>query len=237
MTDEQIVNKLNKRPTEDPRVAACRKILQLTGQWPWEWAKDFEPKTWTTSIVSDLCILIRGIRYSEDLDPSLICGNFKKVKDVLREKACERNSENPQLQLQDVTHALNRFQVRVATRRKVRHEPLAALKTSIAATPVVRPPTATVANDSDEVDEGIECLSPQIPPIKEGKGISPGQDAAVISISSDSDDEGVPTTPRSQERSAIGLQTHTRARAVEQESPFEVQIYNVASVCPSPEEE
>ncbi|RGP81643.1 hypothetical protein FLONG3_243 [Fusarium longipes] len=55
-----------------------------------------------------------------------------------------------------------------------------------------------------------------------------------MSISSDSSVEGSSTTPQSPERPAVGLHARKRSRTVQQETPFEIQIYNVVSFCCSP---
>jgi hypothetical protein len=238
MADDQIITKLNREPTDDPRIIACRNILKLTGQWPWEWAEDFEPKKWTMNIVGDLRILLDGIRYKVAVDPSLTSNNFKKVKDFLRGQACERDAEHPQLQYQDVQHALEHFKVGVSRKKTVKQEvpcpaPMAEMAPEPIA-PVARRPAAVVADNSGQVDEGIECDPPSSPLVPEHEETSSENGSDAMSISRENSAETSPESPPSPKTPVMGLPNRKRVRTVEEEISFEMQIYTVVSIEPSP---
>lgn len=235
LTDEQIVRKLDKQPTEDSRVVACRAIFQLTGQWPWDWAAGFEPENWTTLITRDLRILLQGLRNNINENPSMAQDGYKVTKDLLRQHIRDRNSENLRLRHKDIIWALETFPVDLPRRqwRKVRASLPPPAPIAPMGPPSVSPARMSVFTEinltQDHMDEGIECDTPQTPFMDEG--LFDDDDSDVMSISSGSsldDAESVQilgASPRS-------FESQKRPRVDEQAEPFEMQIYNVAAIEP-----
>lgn len=194
----------------------------------------FEPRKWNINIVRNLCDLLNGIRAT--LKSSLILKNFKRVKDVLRERACGRDLEHPQLRDEDVRYALGFFGIGTPTKAKVTREPSRpALVVSIAPGSVAHNPIGVDADGRDHVDEGIECDPPQSPLFTEDEEDFPKHDPDATSISKSSV-ETSPVLLRSPGVSRENSKSNKRVRSVDHEVPFEMHIYTVASIEPFPME-
>jgi len=219
---------MDKQPTEDSRVVACRAIFQLTGQWPWDWAAGFEPENWTTLIISDLRILLQGLRNNINEGPSLAQDGYKVIKDLLRQHIRVRNSENPRLRHKDIIWALETFPVDLPRRqwRKVRVSlPLPAPIAPMAPSSV----SPEIDLTQDHMDEGIGCDTPQTSFMDEGLLDDDDSDAVSISSGSSLDDADsvqiLGASPQS-------FQSQKRPHVDEPAEPFEMHIYNVASIEP-----
>jgi hypothetical protein len=102
------------------------------------------------------------------------------------------------------------------------------------APPSVSPARMSVSTEidlaQDHMDEGIECDTPQTPFMDEGLFDDDGSDAMSISSSSSLDDaESVQILGASPQ----SFQSQKRPRVDEPAEPFEMHIYNVASIEPT----
>ncbi|KAF5618563.1 hypothetical protein F52700_12083 [Fusarium sp. NRRL 52700] len=141
LTDDDIRKKLDKKdPPPDPRCSITRDIFQLTAQWPWEWAENFEPEKWTVGMMRDLRDLINGYQGKFNLYGDS-CKNLKV--DLIR-SARKRDKNNPKLSRDDLSNALGYFGIEAKKEKKQQQVSVPCENT--AATPIViedTPPDTT----------------------------------------------------------------------------------------------
>ena len=171
----------------------------------------------------------------------MVQDGYKVTKDMLRQHIRDRNSDNPRLRHKDIIWALETFPVDVPRRswRRVRTSLPPQAPVAPMDPPSISPARMSVSTEVDltqgHMDEGIECDTPQTPFMDEGLFDDDGSDAMSISSggSFESHDESVQflgSSPRS-------FQSLKRPRVDEPAEPFEMHIYNVASIEPEKEPE
>ncbi|KAF4436796.1 hypothetical protein F53441_13181 [Fusarium austroafricanum] len=147
--DQWIAERLQwnrKTVTMGKRVGdACRSVLELSGQWPWELAANFLPRGrgWGISLVEDLRKLFRIVH--SKVATNDYGDNFQVVKDFLHSRAYNRDQDCPQLKLLDIREAVAHFSVRHYRRAKGRR--------STTATTEIMLLTSLVESDEEDEDE------------------------------------------------------------------------------------
>lgn len=111
LSDARIAKKLGwhmRRSTSGKRVGdAVRSIKLLTGQWPWEYLKDFLPKNWGITMLEDMRRLLRSVCKSARINGP---GPHTKItRDFLFGCAKKRDAEDPTLSLCDIQDAIDHF--------------------------------------------------------------------------------------------------------------------------------
>lgn len=156
LSDTQIAKNLDwcmRRSTMGKRVGdASRTVLQLTGQWPWEFAANFLPKKWGIIMLEDIRRLLRSVcKSARTAGPG---PHTRIVRDFLLGCAKKRDTHCPHLTHADVLDAIDHFSADFYTKRDF-------------TTPIKFPPgkgqveqiTVLESDEESQVDEGQDYES------------------------------------------------------------------------------